>query len=217
MNLLWLTIAAVLAERFPHPDITYVLMSVAEAQVVASRWPDLEKPVPAGSLLKPFTALGYGDAHAFRYPRIRCTGDCWKPGGHGDMDLAPALAFSCNRYFRELTGGVVHNEDAPPIDVIRAYCSLKDRLPGPGGAAIARGLRMAAAQGTAKDLRMPALAKTGTAPCTHDPRGEGDGFTIVLFPPEKPVYALLVGVHGTTGARAAGRAGEMVRAIQGVR
>jgi Penicillin binding protein transpeptidase domain len=75
--------------------------------VIASRWNDLDIPIPMGSLVKPFTALAYGEHHAFVYPTHVCRGKatgCWLPRGHGQVNLTTAIAYSCNSYFRMLAG-----------------------------------------------------------------------------------------------------------------
>jgi hypothetical protein len=79
-------------------------------------------------------------------------------------------------------------------------------------------MRNAAESGTAREVDLAlgphaALAKTGTASCSHHPRASGDGFTVVLFPAVQPRLVLLVRMHGTTGAHTAAQAGAMFRAI----
>jgi len=61
------------------------------------------------SLVKPFTALAYAQHHDYHYPTYVChgtAGGCWRPRSHGRLDIASALAFSCNSYFRELAARV---------------------------------------------------------------------------------------------------------------
>ena len=58
-----------------------------------------------------------------------------------------------------------------------------------------------------------ALAKTGTAACSHQPQGAADGFTLVLYPAAQPRLLLLVRVHGVTGAESANMAGAMLRSL----
>ena len=91
--------------RFPQPDLSYLLLDARTGAVVAARWENVSQPVPMGSLLKPFTALAYGEAHSFHYPEYVCRGQaggCWRPRGHGRIGLAQAVAHSCNAYFRAL-------------------------------------------------------------------------------------------------------------------
>lgn len=91
---------------FPSADISFLLIDATTGRIIASRWESPEKPIPLGSLVKPFTALAYGEHHAFRYPMHICRGTstgCWLPRGHGEIDLSAAIAYSCNSYFRDLT------------------------------------------------------------------------------------------------------------------
>src|SRR6266550_5828795 len=83
----------------------YVLIDAATERVLDARWDDLERPVPIGSLIKPFTALAYADTHRFTYPTFACRGSadgCWLPARHGRVGIAEAVALSCNAYFRQL-------------------------------------------------------------------------------------------------------------------
>jgi hypothetical protein len=98
--------AQALNHDFPNPDISFLLLDARSGQVLASRWEQPDLPIPLGSLAKPFAALAYGEQHEFRYPAHFCEGTatgCWRPGGHGDVDLTSAIAYSCNSYFRFLT------------------------------------------------------------------------------------------------------------------
>ena len=73
------------------------------------RWENASQPLPMGSLLKPFTALAYGEAHGFHYPEYVCRGQaggCWRPRGHGRIGLTQAVAHSCNAYFCALAAQV---------------------------------------------------------------------------------------------------------------
>jgi cell division protein FtsI/penicillin-binding protein 2 len=74
-------------------------------------------------------------------------------------------------------------------------------------------MRQAAQSGTAKAIGGGALAKTGTAECSHLPREAGDGLAIVLFPAESPRYTVLVRKNGTTGANAAVVAGQIRKLV----
>lgn len=98
--------AEVLRRDFSDPDISFLMLDARTDQVLASSWDSPELPIPLGSLAKPFTALAYGQQHEFRYPTHVCRGTasgCWRPGGHGAIDLAGAIAYSCNSYFSILT------------------------------------------------------------------------------------------------------------------
>lgn len=100
-----------------------------------------------------------------------------------------------------------------PTQITQAFRKLllsEDR----GAAEVRKGMLMAATGGTAnaidKAVRGGALAKTGTAPCTHRPRGSADGFVVAMFPAEAPRTLLLLRVHDTTGARSAEVAARMI-------
>ena len=100
---------ALLNRDFPSKAISYLLLDAQTGKVLASRWDQPLVPIPLGSLVKPFTALAYGEHHAFRYPVHICRGSatgCWFPRGHGSVDLSSAIAYSCNSYFRALTAGM---------------------------------------------------------------------------------------------------------------
>ena len=184
---------------------------------------------PMGSLMKPLVAL----AHGAPFPEFDCQG-CWKPYGHGRLGLTEALAQSCNSYFLALARTVspeaiarvagryglppptIQTPEAwigfgvgwevPPAGLLSAYCELDP--------VVMPGLRRSAERGTARAFGGDAYAKTGTGPCTHYPKGNGDGFAIALFPAETPRYALLVSAHNQPGSEAARIAGKMRREIR---
>lgn len=98
--------AQALDREFPNRKISYLLLDARTGQLLASRWENPDVPIPLGSLAKPFAALAYGQQHDFRYPAHTCRGaqtGCWRPRGHGTVDLTSAIAYSCNSYFRMLT------------------------------------------------------------------------------------------------------------------
>lgn len=100
------SVEQVLNRDFPNQDISFLALDAHTGTVLASRWDHPEAPIPLGSLVKPFTALAYGDLHEFKYPTYICRGTitgCWLARGHGDVDLTSAIAHSCNSYFRMLT------------------------------------------------------------------------------------------------------------------
>ena len=101
--------ARLLEQRFPEPDLSYLLLDAKSGDLIAAHWENASQPVPMGSLLKPFTALAYGEAHSFHYPEYVCwgqAGGCWRPRGHGRIGLTQAVAHSCNAYFRALAAQV---------------------------------------------------------------------------------------------------------------
>jgi Penicillin binding protein transpeptidase domain len=98
-----------LAERFTAPRLSYLLVDARTRTVIAARWPDTERPVPPGSLVKPLIALAYAEGHGFKYPTYICRGTadgCWYQAGHGRVDMRRAVEFSCNAYFRKLAAQV---------------------------------------------------------------------------------------------------------------
>jgi len=87
---------------------SYLLVDATTERVLDVRWNDVERPLPIGSLIKPFTALAYADTHRFIYPTFTCRGGadgCWLPAGHGRVGIADAVSHSCNAYFRQLAQG----------------------------------------------------------------------------------------------------------------
>jgi len=213
------SIGILIDRAISDPGVSYLVLDTRSGQVIASRWPDPQRPIPVGSLVKPFTAFAYGETHAFEYPEY-------------GLNLEQAIAQSWNPYFHQLAQGV--DPDAlnavcrrlglpvpsklqgltgmgdswkmSPLDLTRAF----GRLAGDARAhAILAGMRQAAQVGTAKGVGGNALAKTGTAECSHVPRQAGDGLTIALFPAEAPRYTVLVRKEGTTGANAAVVAGRI--------
>lgn len=121
---------------FPNREISFLLLDARSGRVLASRWNDPDVPIPLGSLVKPITALAYGERHEFKYPDHICRGaatGCWLRGGHGAVDLTSAIAYSCNSYFRMLTAGLTGAEVAPTA--IRL--GLDAPTPGVSGLALA--------------------------------------------------------------------------------
>jgi hypothetical protein len=219
-------------------DVNYVLLDTRTREILKQDWPDSDKPIPVGSLVKPFAALAANGP----FPEFICKGAvdrCWLAEGHGAVGFRQALAYSCNSYFLQLARRVDANPLAvvaakfgiPPPDVdtpeakiglgtnwrisplalARAYCELTARAAEPRVAEIIAGLRLAAESGTASAIGRDALAKTGTAPCIAKRQHKGDGFTIVLAPADAPRIAILVRVHGVPGAEAAKSAALLLR------
>jgi hypothetical protein len=217
-----------LDREFTREDLSYILLDVRSRSVIASRWLNADRPVPVGSLVKPFVAFSYRGP----FPEIICRG-CWKAGGHGRLQLPQAIAQSCNAYFLELARNVDASAlaqlglPAPsaltpetliglgecwpisPWTLVHAYCELLKRA----HPDILRGLRLSARIGTSRQIRCDAYAKTGTAPCHHQKRSAGDGYAIALYPATSARFALLVSLDGTPGSHAARVCGEMLRRI----
>ncbi len=244
------TAARVLSRDFSAPDVSYLLLELPTGAVIASQWDDSDKPIPVGSLVKPFTALAYAETHHFRFPRHTCAGGgtCWRPRGHGAVDIVRATAVSCNAYFHYLAENVSTADvisvshrlglNGPDFDagpdgmtgrngawrespqaIAHAFAELLGRSSQPGVREIAEGMTGAARDGTAAAFsegvpRLPVVAKTGTAPCTHARHAPGDGFVIAAWPASAPRYLLLVRQHGVPGARAAVLAARMLRALE---
>jgi cell division protein FtsI/penicillin-binding protein 2 len=106
----------VLAREFTAPGTSYILLDARSGEVIVQRWDNADNPIPLGSLVKPFTALAYGEQHAYQYPVHICRGKatgCWFPRGHGKVDLTRAIAYSCNSYFRVLTSKMLAADVAP--------------------------------------------------------------------------------------------------------
>ncbi|MDR3776747.1 MAG: hypothetical protein P4K97_07610 [Terracidiphilus sp.] len=105
-----------------------------------------------------------------------------------------------------------------PLALARAYLKLATEQPSVVQGKITRGMLASAERGTARAVdaalgENTALAKTGTAVCSHTPQGAADGFTLVLYPAAQPRLLLLVRVHGVTGADSARVAGAMLRSL----
>lgn len=138
-------------------------------------------------------------------------------------DLEPtANHFGLETPDREATGPALAGLGAgwriSPLNMARAYLELIRRREQPGVREVLAGMGQSAQKGTgaAVDRALPfpdALAKTGTAFCTHSPHAPGDGFTLALVPADQPQVLLMVRVHGVPGAQAAKTAGQMLRRI----
>jgi cell division protein FtsI/penicillin-binding protein 2 len=238
--------SAILLDRaFANPDVAYLLLDAPSGRLIATRWENIEDPAPVGSLVKPFTALAFGETHDFQFPVSICQGDageCWLSQGHGRMEIATAIAHSCNAYFLNLARDVEpealdavarrFNLNPPepwslppaliglhgswkisPIAIARAYTELARRSIEPGVSEILTGLSLSARSGTGRAVGKGAYVKTGTAPCIHEPHQTGDGYVIALYPSARPRYTLLVRVHGVPGAVASITCGRMRAAL----
>jgi cell division protein FtsI/penicillin-binding protein 2 len=113
--------ADILKRDYAQPETSYLLLDANSGAVLASHWDDYEKPIPVGSLVKPFTALAYASAHGFRYPLYECKGranGCWQDQPHGKLDITAAVAVSCNAYFLQMAEAVTFEQLMP---IARAY------------------------------------------------------------------------------------------------
>lgn len=133
------TAQKVLDSRLPSALDSYLLLDARGGEVMAEHWPDARKPVPVGSLIKPFTAFFYAQSHG-EFPTVVCHGrsdECWLPHGHGRIGLERGIALSCNAYFLALARAI-SVEDAnrmlalyslPPVndkDKARVLAGLDD-------------------------------------------------------------------------------------------
>ena len=164
--------------------ISFLALDAHTGGVIASRWENPGKPVPLGSLVKPFAALAYGERHQFTYPTHVCRGTstgCWLPRGHGEIDLASAIAHSCNSYFRMLTANMSGADMSPitssfglqppapessgvrlagvgtgwlisPLSMANAYLELIRRRDQPGVRQVLAGMAQSAWQGTGAEV-----------------------------------------------------------------
>ena len=233
-------------------NVSYLLLNATRGTIITRPWQAVDVAIPVGSLVKPFSAIAYGQSHRMRFPVHECTGEnCWLKSGHGRIGLSEAIAYSCNSYFRNLAAdlqpesvseavthfgvrGPAHDCDTgtlfglgsewrlSPLEIARAYAELARRRTEPGVAEVIEGMRLAASAGTAAAIgsslhHAAALAKTGTAPCSHMPKSAGDGLAVVIYPADAPRYVLLVEVHGTVGRLAAKQAADLLYTLAGAR
>ena len=107
----------VLEREFSANDnVSYLLLDANSGVVLTSHWENYDKPIPLGSLVKPFTALAYAGAHDFRYPTYVCRGQasgCWQARPHGKLGIVSAISVSCNSYFRALAENVTAEQLLP--------------------------------------------------------------------------------------------------------
>jgi len=106
----------VLERDFPSSDISYLLFDARSGTLLSSRWDDPARPIPLGSLVKPFTALAYGETHENKFPSHFCRGEasgCWQVHPHGKLDLVSAISVSCNSYFRALAENLTGEQLIP--------------------------------------------------------------------------------------------------------
>lgn len=105
-----------------------------------------------------------------------------------------------------------------PLTLAKAYLVLAKEQRSSLQGTIVKGMMASAERGTARGVdsvlgKDAALAKTGTAACSHRPKGAADGFSVVLYPAAEPRLLLLLCVHGVTGAESAKVAGAMLHSL----
>jgi cell division protein FtsI/penicillin-binding protein 2 len=106
----------ILQRNYGASAISYLLLDANSGALLASHWQNYDRPIPVGSLVKPFTALAYAQAHDFRYPVFECKGKasrCWQDQPHGILDITAAVSASCNAYFRHMAETVSIDQLAP--------------------------------------------------------------------------------------------------------
>jgi len=106
-----------------------------------------------------------------------------------------------------------------PVALGHAYLQLIERRKEQSVADVLDGMARSAQAGTGSALKHrlnseSALAKTGTAVCTHERKAPGDGFTVAMVPADSPRLLLLVRMHGVPGARAADTAGRILAQLE---
>ena len=170
---------------------------------------------------------------------------CWLPNGHGKQTICPALANSCNAYFLALAAAIdrpaldnvcLEYQLFPPAvastpaswiglqegwpqsaePVLEAFRRLAQNRSNPAASLALTGMELCALSGTGKAAALHCFAKTGTAPCSHTPAAEADGFAILIYPTDVPRLILLAEQHGTTGAHTAALASALLRSSFGV-
>jgi len=235
--------AALLETKFPNPDISFLALN-GSGRILAQRWTNPDVPVPIGSLIKPFLALAYGRTHdSYPEYTCVGKKTCWLDRGHGKLGIRKAIGFSCNSYFHQLVAATepgfaqatlksfgltdpsldkprfLAESQASPMALAHAYLQLALDRQEPAAQVVLQGMTISARRGTAKAIgsevpSLSALAKTGTAECTHPRKAPGDGFAVVMAPGDRPDVVLLVRLHGRPGSMAAAVAGKMVAAIE---
>jgi len=220
----------IVARRWEHSEEPIVVGSLIKPFTAAAYSQSTEKAFPQ------FVCQG---AQSF----------CWLPQGHGRLGIERAIEESCNAYFLSLAGeipyekatevfahfglpsferqgmdrtlaGLSRSWKVQPLQIAAAYAQLqRESHRDSRMTEILYGMKLSAAQGTAKAIRTkvlgaPVLAKTGTAACSHSPRATADGFTVALFPAEQPRLLVLVRVHGVTGAASATVAGTILALVE---
>ena len=106
----------VLEREFSSGNVSYLLLDARSGALLSSRWDDPARPIPLGSLVKPFTAIAYGETHENQFPNHICRGEasgCWQVHPHGKLDLVSAISVSCNSYFRALAENLTGEQLIP--------------------------------------------------------------------------------------------------------
>lgn len=123
----------VLESEFASDDISFLLLDAGSGETLAARWENPQKPIPLGSLVKPFTAVAYGEEHQFQFPVHVCRGEktgCWQKSPHGKLNIVSAVSHSCNSYFRALAANVSGEQMASTANSFGLNAPARD-LTGP--------------------------------------------------------------------------------------
>jgi hypothetical protein len=175
----------VLEREFSRSDISYLLFDARTGNLLSSRWEDPAKPIPLGSLVKPFTALAYGETHEYQFPIHLCRGEasgCWQVRPHGKLDLVSAISVSCNSYFRALAENLT-GEQLIPVANRFGLDPPDPALSGPGLMGLGDHWRIAPVKMARAYLELyhrrnqPGVREilTGLAQATHNGTGKGVG------------------------------------------
>lgn len=119
----------VLERDFSGRNVSYLLLNANSGVLLASHWENSRQPIPLGSLVKPFTALAYAEAHDFQYPAFECKGQtsgCWQIHAHGKLNIVSAISVSCNSYFRSLAESVMTEQ----LSAVTHVFDLESPAPG---------------------------------------------------------------------------------------
>jgi len=109
---------------------------------------------------------------------------------------------------------------ASPLVLAKAYLELANHFARrSGGSRFARDGVVCAGRVQPKPRALScrisrALAKTGTALCTHPRKASGDGFALVMSPADHPRIVLLCDCMADLESMAAGVAGRMIAAVE---
>jgi cell division protein FtsI/penicillin-binding protein 2 len=124
--------AEILQREYGKSEISFVLLDAGSGALLASNWESADKPIPMGSLVKPFTALAYAETHNFLFPTLACKGKanrCWQDKPHGPLNLALAISVSCNAYFLQLAEAVSHESVVSVANSFDLDAPAKDATP----------------------------------------------------------------------------------------
>ena len=121
--------AETLQRDYGKSEISFLLLDAGSGALLASNWESADKPIPMGSLVKPFTALAYAETHNFLFPTFTCKGKanrCWQDKPHGPLNLVPAISVSCNAYFLQLAEAVSHENVSSVANLFDLDAPAKD-------------------------------------------------------------------------------------------